>query len=237
MGCRNINNRDVLVTLAVLIETHHRAPGIFTEGPSEQTFKFCVSDKKKNCVKFTEGKSETSRDYWKLLSKLARLRRKRCRGLWRRGIKYAPPKIIIFAPCLPGVFSNFCWNFPQWTRELLAKSSYCDKVLSSEQGFVKIRWSDQHSEQLICGCGCCGLFLERQQFRQHLSVENVLSRWKQFVEKKRTWKEIVIHWYEHQNRYGGDLEGAEFADVRVCAIVILGCEIDEVLLKRWHVGC
>ena len=209
-ACRNINNRDVLVTLALLIETTKRAPGILCEGPAEQTFKFCTGNKKKKCVKFTEGTSETSRDYWKLLSKLARLRQKRCRGHWRRGIKYAPP-------CLASVFANFRWNMPQWTRELLAKSSYCDKVLSSRDGFVKIQWSHKHTDQLICGCGCCELFLERQDFEPYMSIQNILWRWKKFVIQDRTWKSIVEEWFEHQNRYSGDLKGAEFADVRVCS--------------------
>ena len=218
---RNINNRDILVTLAILIETTLRAPGVYNEGPAEQTFKFCVGDKKKRCVKFTEGKSESSRDYWKILAKLARLRLKRCRGHWRRGIKYAPPVVIVFAPCLPSVFANFRWNIPQWTRELLAKSSYHDKVLSSQDGFMKIRWSDKHSDQLICGCGCCELFLDRQEFKHHLSIENILWRWKKFMKQKRTWKNIVEEWFQHQNRYAGDVEGAEFADLRVCPFEFL----------------
>ena len=152
-----------------------------------------------------------------MLSKLARLRQKRCRGHWRRGIKYAPPVVIVFAPCLASVFANFRWNMPQWTRELLVKSSYCDKVLSSRDGFVKIQWSHKHTDQLICGCGCCELFLERQDFEPYMSIQNILWRWKKFVIQDRTWKSIVEEWFEHQNRYSGDLKGAEFADVRVCS--------------------
>lgn len=113
---RNVNIRDILAILPILVQQHGRGPGGFGEGPAERTFQFLTKFKDKKCIKFTFGDGEESRDWWKLVWKICR-GMKYVRGNYQTQVPYRSKTNLCFCPCLQSQMKTFQFNTAIFMRE------------------------------------------------------------------------------------------------------------------------